>query len=143
MFIAKLLFILSLIIIGWTDYKTKKIPDIWIGILLCLVITLCSSDSGRSISEYLQGMFCVSLPLFILALVVPGSFGGGDIKLMAVCGILLGWKGILQAFIMAVYIAGICIGVLLMKKRLALHEKIAFGPALCLGVGIVFLLNAE
>ena len=37
-----------------------------------------------------MGGLAVSLPMYLMTLAVPESFGGGDIKLMAVCGLILG-----------------------------------------------------
>ena len=44
------------------------------------------------------GFFIVSLPMYLLTLLIPDCFGGGDIKLIAVAGFLLGWKLTLLAF---------------------------------------------
>ena len=38
------------------------------------------------------GAFCVSVPLLLICMFIDGAFGGGDIKLMFVVGIVLGWK---------------------------------------------------
>ena len=65
---------------------------------------------------------------------MPGAFGGGDIKLMAVIGFFLGWKMSLTAFMLAVFSGGIYgIGLLLSKKKGA-KEHFAFGPFLVLGI---------
>ena len=71
-----------------------------------------------TLTERLIGFFSVSLPLFAITLAVPGAFGGGDIKLMAVIGFFLGWKMSLTAFMLAVFSGGIYgIGLLLSKKK--------------------------
>ena len=47
---------------------------------------------------HIIGALCVSVPMFLLCLVIDGAFGGGDIKLMAACGLVLGLlKGLLAA----------------------------------------------
>lgn len=79
-----------------------------------------------TLTERLIGFFSVSLPLFAITLAVPGAFGGGDIKLMAVIGFFLGWKMSLTAFMLAVFSGGIYgIGLLLSKKKGA-KEHFAF-----------------
>jgi leader peptidase (prepilin peptidase)/N-methyltransferase len=41
--------------------------------------------------EYVIGFFAVSLPLLLILLISGGrGIGGGDVKLMAVCGLFLG-----------------------------------------------------
>lgn len=85
--------------------------------------------------------FSVSLPLFAITLAVPGAFGGGDIKLMAVIGFFLGWKMSLTAFMLAVFSGGIYgIGLLLSKKKGA-KEHFAFGPFLCAGTALTLFVG--
>ena len=38
------------------------------------------------------GVFSVSIPMFMLAILCSGGLGGGDVKLMAASGVLLGIK---------------------------------------------------
>ena len=95
------------------------------------------------IMERLIGIFSVSLPLFAITLAVPGAFGGGDIKLMAVIGFFLGWKMSLTAFMLAVFSGGIYgIGLLLSKKKGA-KEQFAFGPFLCAGAVVAYFWGIE
>jgi len=49
--------------------------------------------SDVDLSLYVIGFFAVSVPLLIIYLVSGGrAIGGGDIKLMAAAGLLIGWK---------------------------------------------------
>ena len=94
-----------------------------------------------TLTERLIGFFSVSLPLFAITLAVPGAFGGGDIKLMAVIGFFLGWKMSLTAFMLAVFSGGIYgIGLLLSKKKGA-KEHFAFGPFLCAGTALTLFVG--
>jgi leader peptidase (prepilin peptidase)/N-methyltransferase len=74
--------------------------------------------------------------MLLLALLIEGAFGGGDIKLCAVCGFLLGWKAALLALFIAVLTAGGLSVYLLASKKASRGAKIPFGPHLCLGVAI-------
>ena len=58
--------------------------------------------------------------------------GGGDLKLMAAAGLMLGWKEIILAFALGC-ILGAVIHVLRMKISKAEHV-LAFGPYLALGI---------
>ena len=83
-------------------------------------------------------MLIVSMPLFFIAVMWPGSFGGGDVKLMAICGILLGSKGILHAIWIALLEAVMyCVWLLVLGK--GRKTVISFGPFLCLGVILTLL----
>ncbi len=97
--------------------------------------------------SYVIGFFAGGLPLLLIALLAglvlkKEAMGGGDIKLMAFCGLIIGWKLIIPAYLIA-FIAGALITVLLIaagrKKR---GDAIPFGPFLALGtVASVFIGN--
>ena len=81
-------------------------------------------------------------PLFMIDLILPGSFGGGDIKLLAIAGGLLGWKGGLLALCAGFLAAGIYSVVMLTMGKMRKKDQIALGPFLCLGIiGCFFLVN--
>lgn len=87
-----------LLMIGMVDEKTFEIPaelNLFIGILggIRLLSDLACWQ------EYVAGMAAVSGILLMLAFITRGKgIGGGDIKLMAAAGLLLGAKGIVPAF---------------------------------------------
>ena len=65
--------------------------------------------------------------------------GGGDIKLMFASGLLLGTKGIIVAFVIAVVIGGSYGIYALMTKKQDSKDAIPFGPFLCVGLYIASL----
>lgn len=118
------------------DRKTRKIPD-----RLVLSLGLCGLFSipfypEITMIERVVGIFCVSLLLIGITVFVPGSFGGGDIKLMAASGIFLGWKRNAEAFIIALMLAGIYCAVMLLLGKAGRKSKVALGPFLCIGIMI-------
>ncbi len=72
--------------------------------------------------------FSVSLPLFLITLAVPGGFGGGDIKLMAACGLFLGWKLCLLSLCFGLLTGGLYGIWLLAAGKKGRKEHFAFGP---------------
>ena len=79
------LFISVLFTVALIDAETMEIPDDFHIVILVLAVLMILFGK-TSFWSHLIGMFCVSVPMLLLALAVPGGFGGGDIKLMAVCG---------------------------------------------------------
>jgi leader peptidase (prepilin peptidase)/N-methyltransferase len=125
-----------LLTIALIDADTMEIPDglnIALG-LLALLSILC----GPQIDLLSRGVgiIAVSLPLYVIAFILPGAFGGGDIKLMAAAGLLLGWQQLLVAFFIAVVLGGGYGIFVLLTKRKGRKEHFAFGPALCIGIAV-------
>ena len=87
--LLKSILIFIFVVISISDWRTHKIPDRWNAGILLVAVLLALVDSSVSWQERILGMFAVSVPMACLLFFVPGSFGGGDIKLMAAYGIIL------------------------------------------------------
>lgn len=123
-----------LVKIGWIDFHKKIIPNQWIGILFLLILMKMWLEMNGIVMNQIFGLFSVSVPLLAIAVFVPGSFGGGDIKLLAASGLLLGVKWNVYAFVIGILIAGCEILLKAVRKDFARNEELALGPALCTGI---------
>lgn len=81
----------------------------------------------------------ISIPLLLLAYMKPGSIGGGDIKLMAAGGFLLGIVEIWNAFVIGVFVAAAVSMILLFTGKANKKTEIPLGPFLVLGIAWEFL----
>lgn len=116
------------------DWKMKKIPDRLNGLIfLAGLISLLFIDE-ITIAQRCLGIFIVSFPMLLIAVRFPGSIGGGDIKLMASSGILLGANYIWRAFTVGIILAGIYVVAALITKKVDRKTEIALGPFLCIGI---------
>ena len=80
-----------LLAISIIDLRTMIIPDCLV--LSCFFISLLSIPfTNLFLLEHIIGFFIVSIPLYMMTILIPDCFGGGDIKLIAVCGLFIGWK---------------------------------------------------
>lgn len=133
---ALTLFLVSAVLVMITviDAYTQTIPPVLNIVLGALGLVSILTMSGISVAERVIGFFCISVPMFLIVLLVPGGFGGGDIKMMAASGILLGWKGNLAAFFIGLIIGGVYGAFLLISGKKGRKEHFAFGP--CLSIGI-------
>lgn len=126
-----------LLVIGVIDERTGEIPfllNIWLGVLGIIMTIL---DYEHFVG-HLIGLFCVSLPLYLLYVLSGGNaIGGGDIKLMAAAGLLLSWQKCLLAFFGAC-ILGAVIHVIRMKFFHA-GRSLALGPYLAAGIFLAAL----
>lgn len=85
-------------------------------------------------------MVVVSGCMVLLVLVLPGGFGGGDIKLMAAGGLFLGLEGCVLAMVLGLLAGGMCAIVLVIWKNAGRKDVFAFGPCLCGGMMASFVL---
>lgn len=125
----------SLLMAVWLyDWRHGIIPDRMLAVLLLLCpIYITFQPVTYSWQEYLLGIAAVSLPMFLLAYFF-GGFGGGDIKLMAVCGLMLGTRCILLAAVTAILAGAAYAAFLLITKRAEGKSAIPFGPFLSGGM---------
>ncbi|TWI57097.1 prepilin peptidase [Halalkalibacter nanhaiisediminis] len=71
--------------------------------------------------------------LLMIAVVSRGGMGGGDIKLFAVLGLVLGWQGTLLAFFFSCLFGALIGGVGLLVGKVERRKPIPFGPFIVLG----------
>jgi leader peptidase (prepilin peptidase)/N-methyltransferase len=125
-----------LTVITLIDWDTCYIPNCCNVVLAVLGVLSIWTLPGTSVVERLVGAVFLSLLLVCVRLIVPGSFGMGDVKLVAAAGLLLGWKGNVAAFFVALVTGGIYACYLLCAKEKKKEEQFAFGPFLCLGIAV-------
>lgn len=128
----------ALLALSVIDFRTYEIPvgfNIFIG---CLGILRLLTDLS-SWMDSLIGLFCVSVPLLLIFLVSKGrAIGGGDVKLMAACGFLIGWQKICFAFLV-----GCILGAVIHSVRMRVSKAdhvLAMGPYLSIGVFLSLFL---
>ncbi len=130
--------LLALSVIDWRIYEIPVVFNIFIGILG--IIRLLTDY--RQWYLYVIGFFAVSSFLYILMIATNGrGMGGGDVKLMAAAGLLIGWKSIILALVLG-SILGSIIHLVCMKIKGKDHQ-LAFGPYLSLGIYISMLCGNE
>jgi prepilin signal peptidase PulO-like enzyme (type II secretory pathway) len=93
-----------------------------------------------TIWERIIGFFAISVPIYIIALLTNGM-GEGDVKLFAVCGLLLGWKLILLTMLIASFIAAAYGLILIIAKKAKGKSEIPFGPFIALAVTVCIFVG--
>lgn len=121
------------------DWRTYEIPIGFNYFLLALGL-IHLFLYFRDWPEYAIGLVSVSLLLFIIYVVSRGrAIGGGDVKLMAAMGLLLGWKLCIFGFVVGC-VSGSLIHILRMKLTKADHV-LAMGPYLSFGLFVSMLVG--
>lgn len=127
-----------LIVISVIDWRIFEIPigtNIFILVLgiVNLGFNLIIFGIEGEWLEYIIGFFVVSIPLAIIYYASKGrAMGGGDVKLMAVAGLFLGWKLALVALIVGC-LYGSVIHIIRMKVS-GEGKQLAMGPYLSAGI---------
>ncbi len=138
-----LLALLLLVTVALTDYDTKEIYDRFHVLLLLCGVAAIWAFPETELSARLIGCVVLSVPMLIVALFLPYSFGGGDIKLAFALGFLLGWRGIVCVMFLSFFAAGsLCIW-RLARKQAGWKDQIAFGPFLCAGAAVALFYGNE
>lgn len=122
----------AMIVLSTVDLKIYEIPISMNCFIFCcgLIHFVWHLSQWRC---WMAGFFMISLPLFILFLTSRGqAVGGGDIKLMAVCGFLIGWRRITIAFFIGCLSASLY--QLIKRKKTGTEKAFAMGPFLSAGV---------
>ena len=136
--ITMIVIVSILLVISIIDFKIKIIPN-----QLNVLLVISGLWSGFVFQEVtflsrFLGVFSVSIPMFILAILCSGGLGGGDVKLMAASGVLLGIKWNIFAACAGLLLGGLYGFFLLITKRAKRKDCFALGPFLCIGIAVVF-----
>ncbi len=130
-----------LLVLSVIDLRTYEIP-----FGLNVVIFLCGvADTAIDYQNWLDhviGFFAVSAFLYLIVIISKGAaMGGGDVKLMAAAGLLIGWQNSILALIIGCVVGSI-IHIIRMKVSKAEH-LLAMGPYLSFGIMIAILWGSR
>ena len=135
-----------LIIIIISDYQTMIIPDevLIVGLILFIIELFIKNGFNGLLYNVFDGIICfismILLKLFGDFVFKKDSMGGGDIKLMFLIGMILGWQMGLMTVVLAAFIAlPISLIILAIKKD---HE-LPFGPFLSIATLLIFFTKID
>lgn len=107
--------IIYLSYLSYIDIRTKQIENR--RLIPLMVFSLLFLIINETFLGSIAGFFAGGSIMFILALFTEG-IGGGDVKLMAILGMILGVKGVISCFIITFILGGILALILLLKNRI-------------------------
>lgn len=137
------IYICALLVITFIDIDHQIIPDV---ITLSGIPIFFLGSFGLSQINYLDsliGILAGGGSLFLVAwtyslITKKEGMGGGDIKLLAMIGAVIGWKGILFTIFVASAVGTVSGLLVMLKLRKGMKLKIPFGPFLAIG-GIAYI----
>ena len=131
----------ALLALSVIDFRTYEIPVGFNYFILILGLVRLVTDYVNW-SNYVIGFLAVSTFLFIIIVASKGrAMGGGDMKLMATCGFLIGWKLIILAFLLGCILGSI---IHIIRMRVSGEDHVlAMGPYLSMGVALTVLFGNQ
>lgn len=137
-----------LIVVTFIDFEFQIIPNrlVLTGLLFAVVANVFGFNIG--VLEGFLGLAAGAGTLGLVAILSLILFkkegmGGGDIKLMGMVGLFLGWRLTLFAIFLSVLIAAFASVVLLVFRVLKQGDAIPFGPYLALGTFLSMLFGND
>lgn len=138
----------TLLVLSVIDLRTHTISNklsvflIILGLSATLIKSVSAyNDTGSFKGVLLKhgiGFFAVSILLLLIFYATSGrGIGGGDVKLMAGAGLLLGWDVVIVAFLIGCVSASIIHSIKMILKKS--DRVLAFGPYLSAGIIIGML----
>lgn len=141
--IYEVIFLVALGAAGVSDWNKRKIPDYITALLLVpgILALMDSCSYEMSFSEAAAGLMIGAGFLLVPAILIRGSIGGGDIKLMGASGFFLGPEWGIQGLFLGLLIAA-CYGIegMLSGKRTR-KAFIPLGPFLACGLSTVSIVR--
>jgi leader peptidase (prepilin peptidase)/N-methyltransferase len=137
-----------LIVISITDLEWMIIPDPVVILGVCAVMIFIFFGQGPNALDALIGLltgggFLLLMGVFSKWVLKKDGMGGGDIKLMAMSGLYLGWRHTLLALVFASALGGVAALALVLRDKKNLQAEMPFGPLLSIGIlCAVFFGNA-
>ena len=130
MAVAALIFLVILVVVCVSDLRCRRIPNRATGAAAAVgVVAMLADDPGRLPGAVLAAGL-VAAPLLLASLLRPEGMGMGDVKLMAVIGLYVGWAAVpvMLAGLLAATVAGVLIS--LARRRPVGQTELPLAPFL-------------
>lgn len=142
--IVALTFASALLIVMISDIKYMIIPDellLFTGVMLIIERLTMGYEVGLLLMDaIIPFILMILLKLLGDLLFKKESLGGGDIKLMVIFGLAIGWQNVILTIVLASFIAlPISLLILFIKKT----NVIPFGPFLSIAALIIYYLSID
>lgn len=134
--------VLAVVDAGW-----KRLPDVVVlplypAMAALLAVAAATDPHHGSLVRAVTAMAVLAGVFFLLVLASPAALGLGDVKLIGVLGLLLGWQGwrdVLVGTFLGFLLAACAAVFLLATRRAGRRDTVPFGPFLLLGALVALL----
>jgi leader peptidase (prepilin peptidase)/N-methyltransferase len=123
------------------DMKALIIPDSLV--IAFTVLSVYPIVLNYNLKDNLFGMLALFIIFLVILLIFPGSFGGGDVKLGAVIGLLSGLEMSIVVLEVSLVSGAIIGAIYALRAKKSLKTKIPFAPFLTFGLIISLLYGRD
>ncbi len=140
-------FLCALVVVTFIDLDHRIIPDVVSlpGIVLGFVLSFLSAEIGwmdSAIGIIMGGGLLLLVAVVYVSLTGEEGMGGGDVKLLAMIGAFVGWKGVLFVIMVSSLLGTVIGGTIMLFSGKGRRFAIPFGPFLSLGA-LIYLFWGE
>ena len=124
----------------WQDWRHRRIPNRLLQVFALIALVLSQRPSGLGLSSALGAALlgaAIFSPLYLLR-----QMGGGDLKLMATAGLLVGMPGVLALSLWVALAGGLVSLCWLWQRRpphavaRSAHQRVPYAVAVALGTAL-------
>ena len=128
-----------LAVIAWVDWRRWVIPGPLVGMGWVSVLGLRALLAPGTLLDAVAAGVLGWLIFWLLAHLGQGDLGRGDVRLAGLIGLLTGLLWVIPALLLGMLLGGLMAFVLAVSGRAQMDEGFPYGPALCLGAGLVLI----
>lgn len=138
-------FTLMLIVIGIIDLKTQEVYDstVWVLGVGGLIFTLVEYFLFKEINIILLALGVIIPGAIIAIFAFFNAMGWGDVEIIAVVGLFLGFKLNMVNLFISIVLGGVAAVIIMIKKGRERGATMAFGPYITLSSYITLLYGSE
>lgn len=122
-----------LVLLAWLDIRSQRIPNAVVYPALLLAVGLSPTGPGPGLPESLGGCLGALAAGSAIRALSRGGLGGGDVKMAALVGVVVGFPAIVAAGALTVVAGGLAAGALLMLRLRRWGDALPYGPFVALG----------
>lgn len=136
-------FSVALLVLASTDLERRLLPNRLMYPVMVAAVAVCWAWPDRTVTDIALGAGAAAAAgaaIFALGVLLGGPIGGiglGDIKLIVLVGMLVGWPAVLSALLLGVLLGGVPALILVARRRG--RSYFSYGPYLIAGALVVLL----
>lgn len=141
-------FLIGTAALALIDARTMRLPNrvlypvLWVGLVLLTCAAACSGSWLR-----LGVALALAVAVFVVFFLLhkTSGLGRGDVRLVVLIGLFLGWYGpatVFAGLALGTVIGGVLGAVLLLARKADRRRMLPYGPFLILGAWLALLLAA-